>query len=244
MTVPPKDESNGYRDFLIVSLFGQDDDKTIGKLTQFMGYSPFCRYQDKIIDEAATFRKWKLTDTFEWDRINPRGRLEEITNNETFYDIIKIAAGFLPNISKTNMAKVYQTFTSEIIAKWEEAVQKNPDAEWSDNKISDILPFIKTVKPRITSNQSAFGFSILSLDRSYEDEPRVIAYGLEPLVKAEILTNDEANQIGDWYKNTSPSWDSNNLGRFEKNFAVDGHTYKLITDCYRGCRDLNLLLVR
>ncbi|MEE9525033.1 MAG: hypothetical protein V3V78_00310 [Candidatus Woesearchaeota archaeon] len=248
MTVSPRDESDGYRDFLVISLFGQDEDKVVEGLTQFMGYSPFCKYQNRLIDEAAATKDWKVTGTYEWDKDNPKGRLEELAKDENIYEVKKIKAGFQAiDTLKTDMAQVYHEFTPDIIAKWEAAVQENPDAEWTCQKVADILPFLKTVQlrvqPRFGKNQSLFGFSIISLDRSYKDEPEVVAYGLEPLVKAEILTDDEASKISDWYKNTQPSWDSNNTHRFEKTFKLGDHRYRLSTDCYRGCRDLNLQLV-
>ena len=151
MTIPPRNEGDGYRDFLVVSLFGQDEERAVEGLTQFMGYSLFCKYQNRLIDEAAATKDWKVTGTYEWDKNNPKGRLEELAKDENVYDVTKMEAGLQAvDTSKTDMTQAYQEFTPDIIAKWEAAVQENPNAEWSYTKIADILPFIKAVKPRIS----------------------------------------------------------------------------------------------
>ncbi len=41
-------------------------------------------------------------------------------------------------------------------------------------------------------------------------------------------------------KKTEPTWDSNNRKGFAKTFKIDEITYKLMTDCCGGYRDLNL----
>lgn len=243
MTIPPRNEENGYRDFLFVSLFGQDEKKVIDGLTKFMGYSPFCKYQDKRIDEAASTKDLKVTGTYEWNKDNSKRRLKEITKNENLYGIEEIKEGFQPVDTKPDMAGIYNEFTPKVIKKWEAAVKKNPDAEYNYQKIADFLPFIKAVKPRIGANQSLLGLSIISLDRKYTDEGSVVSYGLEPLFNAGIIREDERLQILEWFRNTQPTWDSNNYERFEKRFEVGGQKYWLYTDCCRGCRDLNLQAV-
>jgi hypothetical protein len=94
--------------------------------------------------------------------------------------------------------------------------------------------------PRIGNNQSVFDLSIISLTRKYSDEEKVIKYGLEPLTKAGILTDVEVKKVVDWFKKTEPTWDSNDRKGFAKTFKIKGIKYKLMTDCCRGYRDLNL----
>jgi len=234
MSIPSK--KRGGRDWMIISLYGQNEETVVPLLSKFMGYEPFCKYLNKKNDQA--------TAIYEWDRKDPEDRFTELTNNEDTFDLQKLESGF--NIPSFDVSKLYQEFTPEIIAKWEEVYKNKPDAEWSNNKIKDILPFVKKVMPRIGRNQSLFGLSIISLEGKYEinDEEEIVRYGLEPLVKADILTKDEVEDIVVWYHATKPSWDSNNEERFKKEFEIEGKKYILVTDNYRNCRDLNLQVVR
>jgi len=138
------------------------------------------------------------------------------------------------------MKRFFQQFTTKVIKTWEKAVQKNPNAEWNYNRIGNFLPFIRKVMPRIARNQSLFGLSIISLDGKVQNEREIIQYGLEPLLAANILIKKEVEQIINWYLQTQPTWDSGGAGYFQKEFEIDEVKYKLITDSYRNCRDLNL----
>ncbi|KPJ56867.1 hypothetical protein AMJ49_03580 [Parcubacteria bacterium DG_74_2] len=141
------------------------------------------------------------------------------------------------------MKKFYQEFTPKTIRKWEKGAKENPDAEWSCNKINEILPFIKKVMPRIGRNQSLFGLSIISLLGKPKNEGEIIRYGLEPLLKAGVLTEEEMNKIIEWFQKTKPTWNSGGAGDFTKEFEIEGKKYRLITDSYRNYRDLNLQVV-
>jgi hypothetical protein len=151
-----------------------------------------------------------------------------------------------------NMSKYYQEFTPEIVAKWEEILKETPDAEWNCNKLSEVLPFIKKVMPRIGKNQSLFGLSIISLEGQVEDrkvEEKIVRYGLEPLKTANILSDDNIKEIVDWYALSDPKWGPHDYAtrtrpNFEKKFEIDGKTYRLSTDNYRNFKDLNLLAVK
>jgi hypothetical protein len=141
------------------------------------------------------------------------------------------------------MSRFYQECTQRTIQAWEKALKDNPNAEWNCNKIKEILPFLKKVMSRIGRDQSLLGFSIICLaskPRKKEDEERIVRYGLEPLLKAKILTETEAKRIVQWFLKTKPTWDSGGAGHFTKEFQVDGTKYRLITDSYRDYRDLNL----
>jgi hypothetical protein len=140
-------------------------------------------------------------------------------------------------------ADFYQEFTPQIVGAWEDAAQKDEGAEWSCNCIKPLVPFLKKVMPRVGQNQSLFGLSIISLKEKVPNEENVVRYGLEPLLKAKIVSDEDVEKIVAWYKTTNPNWDSNNSKRFEKEFVIDEVNYKLITDSYRNCRDLNLQVI-
>ncbi|MFC1697230.1 hypothetical protein ACFL1H_02785 [Nanoarchaeota archaeon] len=153
-------------------------------------------------------------------------------------DQLKAGFRFCDKMNQINYSDIYQEFTGEVISKWEEAVEKNPDCEYNCNKVKELLPFVKKVKPRVGQNQSLFGLSIISLDRKYQNEKDIVEYGLEPLVNAQILNKNEVNKIVTWYLDKDPS--VKEVFAFHKVFNINGDTYELITDCYRGFRDLNL----
>lgn len=230
MTIPPKSE-DGFRDFMVISLCGQEKEKVIPLLSNFMGYQPFCRYLYRENKEVSA--------TYEWDRQNPVARFKELEENTGVYELQKLEGGFqAPKIQDAE--KFFQQLTPETVKKWEEAVQKNSDAEWNYNRIRDILPFVRKVMPRIGRNQSLFGLSIISLDGKVPNEREVVQYGLEPLLAANILIKEEAERIVNWYLQTQPTWDSGGEADFVKEFETEGVKYKLMTDSYRNCRDLNL----
>lgn len=232
MTIPPKsEEEDGFRDFMVISLYGQEEEKTIPLLSKFMGYEPFCKYLHKKNAEASA--------TYEWDRKDPKARLKELEEDADVYELRKMEEG-LQSPWAQDMGNFFQQFTSEIVKNWEEAVQKDSDAEWNSNRIRSLLPFLKKVMPRIGRNQSLFGLSIVSLDGKTPNERDIVQYGLEPLLMACILTREEAERIVNWYLQTQPTWDSGRAGHFQKEFEVEGIRYRLITDSYRNCRDLNL----
>lgn len=231
MTIPPKSKEDGFRDFMVISLYGQEEGKTIPLLSKFMGYEPFCKHLHKKNAEASA--------TYEWDRKDPNARLKELEGNTDVYKLQRLEEG-LQTPQAQDMNRFFQQFTSDIVEKLEEAVQKNPEAEWNCNRIRDILPFLKKVMPQIGQNQSLFGLSIISLDGRAPNEREIVQYGLEPLLGADVLTEEEVERIVNWYLQTQPTWDSGGAGHFQKEFEIDGMRYRLITDSYRNCRDLNL----
>lgn len=235
MTVTPKSDEDGLRDFMIVSLFGQEEEKVIPLLSKFMGYDPFCRYLNQKIEGASA--------TYEWDKKEPATQFGELEKDADVYELQKLEEGFRAPSAK-GMDDFFQQFTPEVLERWEKAVQENPGAEWNCNRLRDILPFVKAVMPQVGRNQSLFGLSIVSLDGKTQNEKEIVRYGLAPLLAARILTEGEATQVVDWYLQTSPTWDSGGAGQFTKNFAVGGVSYRLITDAYRGCRDLNLQVLK
>ena len=112
-----------------------------------------------------------------------------------------------------------------------------PNAEWKYNRLSDILPFLSFVKPRIGVIQNVSNLSIISLDKVYQDEEKIVRYGLEPLEKAHILGESELEQIAKWYIQTQTALDS---GAFEKTFNIGNKEYILETNSHENSRHLNL----
>ncbi len=209
MSVPPRNEDDGEIDWLIVSLYGQDnEEKVVEHLNKYMNYPPFCKYKHKKNNEA--------TATYEWERKNPKQRLEELNADEDVFDLEQFEAGFKKHEPSIDMSKIYTEFTPEDVVILEKELKENPDACYEFSKISEILPFIKKTMPRVGNDQSVFGLSIVSLARKYSDEEKVVKYGLEPLTKAGILTDVEVEKIVDWFKKTEPTWDSDDREGFAK----------------------------
>ncbi len=237
MICDSEDQKRGNRRWLTVYLPIQHENSVIEAFNKFMGYHCFCRYQEKEDDDEIRYQ---------WNRNHPERSLECLAK-ENLFRFVQFEEGLKPQKPTMDMLKRYKEryieFTPESVAEWGEALKENPDVEWNYNKLSGIFPFVKLIMPRIAKNQSLFGLSIISLDKIYPEEEGIIRYGLEPLVKEGILEEMETNKIVNWFKQTTPTWDSNNNQRFEKIFIVGPNKYKLLTDCYRGCRDLNLRVV-
>lgn len=231
MTIAPKSNEDGFRDLMIISLYGQDEKKVIPLLSKFMGYEPFCKYLHKVNSTASA--------TYEWDRKDPNARLKNREENVDVHELQRLEEGFQPP-KIPGMEKFYNQLTPENVSYWEAEIQKNPDVQWNYNRVKDLLPFIKKVMPRMGRNQSLLGFSIISLDGKLKNEREVVKYGLEPLLIANIITKKEAEKIINWYLKTQPTWDSGGVGHFQKEFKIEDIKYRLITDSYRNCRDLNL----
>lgn len=230
MSIYPKDD-DGFRPFMIISLFGQNEETIIPKLSEFMGYKPFCKYLSKMLDTA--------TATYEWGKDAPERIAKIEADKEQYYEIIKLDEGFVkPNPPDVDI--YFQQFTPEIVKSWEDAVRRNPAAEWAGHNIAKLLPFIKKTLPRFGSTQSMFGLSIISIENKVSDVEKIVRHGLEPLGNAEILNQAEITNIVNWFTSTEPTWDSGNGQQF-KAFSINGQEYHLQTDSYRNFRDLNLV---
>ena len=226
--------SSGRRKWLIISLQGQDKGEVVSCLSKLLGYGPFCRYLHK--DNASA------TATYEWDSVDPQKRYDELSKDGKVFELSRLGKESPAKAATLDVAKLYQEFTPRTVALWEAAVKDDPRAEWCEIGISKVLPFIRKAMPRIGKNQSMFGLSIISIEGAYsaEEDERIVRYGLEPLVKSGILNEGDVKDIVAWYQSTKPSWDSGSGERYEKKFGIDGQKYRLVTDSYRNCRDLNL----
>lgn len=144
--------------------------------------------------------------------------------------------------SPKNVSDLYVEINSGHIYAWEHGLKEYPDAEWNKNKLADVLPFVKLVKPRIGLIQNTVGLKIISLDRNYHDEEEIIKYGLEPLKKAQILEESEIEQVTKWYKQTQI--DLNHENAFEKTFDINDKKYKLETNSKHNYRHLDLKVLK
>lgn len=141
-----------------------------------------------------------------------------------------------------NVSDLYVEINSGHIYAWEHGLKEFPDAELSYNKLADILPFVKLVKPRITIRTDISGLKIISLDRNYHDEEEIIKYGLEPLKKAQILEESELEQVTRWYKQTQTNLNPEDT--FEKIFSINNKKYKLETNSDKNHRHLDLKVLK
>jgi hypothetical protein len=232
MTVSRKNERDGIREYLVLTLFGQDEEKAIPKFSRFMGYPPYCRYSLELNEIPSL--------NYEWNRINPEIQMGILEKKSELRDLQRLEEGF-KNPLTPKMGEHYMQFSLEGLNNWEKAAQQNPDADWNDNRIADFLPFMRKAMPRIATNQSMFGLSIISLEGYLANEEEIVRYGLQPILAAGILTEGEADQIVAWYLRTKPTQDSGGLPHFRKEFEIDGTRYRLMTDSIRYCRDLNLV---
>ena len=82
MTIPPENDEDDSRDFLVVSLYGQEEKRVILLLSKFMSYEPFCKYKHKKNPEAS--------GNYEWDRKDPTARLKELEEETDVYELQKI----------------------------------------------------------------------------------------------------------------------------------------------------------
>ncbi len=197
MTISPKNESYGLRDYMIISLYGQDIEIVIPLLAQFMEYEPFCKYLSKTNTMSSI--------TYEWDNQDPQSRLKELQEDNDIYSLQLLEKDFQVHHVKS-VEKFFQQFTPELVAQWTACVQENPSFNINGSLVSDLLPFMAKTLPRFALNQSLFGFSIISLDSKLANEKNIIHYGLDPLLKAAILTSKDIMQITKWYSQTKPSW--------------------------------------
>jgi len=230
MSIYPKDD-DGFRPFMIITLFGQNEETVIPKLNEFMGYKPFCKYLSRLLETA--------TATYEWAKDAPERMVEIEKDDQQYYQIVKFEEGFVKP-SPPDVDAYFQQFTPEIIASWIVAVEQNPKAEWAGHSITKLLPFVKKVLPRIGSTQSVFGLSIISVEGPVANVEKIVRHGLEPLANAGVLNQTDVTQIVNWFNSTEPSWDSG-FGQEFTRFSIDGQNYYLKTDSYRNCRDLNLV---
>jgi hypothetical protein len=137
-------------------------------------------------------------------------------------------------------------FTPETIAQWEDVVRENPESTWNLSLVIKLLPFIKKVNPRVATKQCMMFFTIILLHHKYKKNDQLIRYGLEPLLQANILNQNEANQIVSWFFDKLPNKGDSSLTilagnyKIQKEFKIDGIDYKLVVYSYSNSLMLSL----
>ena len=228
LSIPPIN-IDGLRDWMVISLCGQDEEQVIPKLNTMMGYLPFCKYQYNDNDQISM--------TYEWAK-DAADRILEVEKIDTACNIVRLEEGFqLP--AKPTPESFYIEFTQEHLAKWEEMVTHEPLVERSGQNVAALLPFMRKVMPRLGKNQSMFGVSIISINGLLENIVEVVNFGLEPLLRANVITETEAKGIVRWFETTPVTWNSGQ-GEIVKEIILGKKRYRLIVDSVRNCRDLNL----
>jgi len=232
LDVDARDPSSGRRNSMTVCLTGQSEITVLPKLSQFMGYEPFVRYRWEDVPEVSAVYEWNAT---------PDARISQVVMTPDFSDVQRLDAGF--TMPERKMDELFQQVASDLIAKLEQAVEKNPDVGFADKPLKPFLPFLREVMPRVARTQSLFGLSLISLDFKPADEESVVKYALEPLLKTGILTEDDQREIVAWFKLSQPRWepDPSKHYMFSKVVEVGGQKYTIVTDNYRDFRDLNVL---
>jgi len=81
--------SHCYGEHLVASMEGKDDEalkEFMGGLSKVVGYKPFCKYNLSTKQGIATI----LLPTYEWDKVNPKARYEELKAMKNVSDLINI----------------------------------------------------------------------------------------------------------------------------------------------------------
>jgi len=92
--------------------------------------------------------------------------------------------------------RYYEQITPGLLRLWEKVVKLKPGAKIGRNKIAGILPFAWEVMPLIASRQEEIlGWNIILLCDKPDNEEEIVRRGLQPLLEAKILTNEEAGRI-------------------------------------------------
>jgi len=134
-------------------------------------------------------------------------------------------------------SEIYQDVNwEEIIPNLENAARNLAYSNNGSIFIQDVLPFIKTVRPKVASTDSLFyDMTLICLARRMEDEGSLVNEGLKPLIDSKILTEEEAEPFRKWFVNER--------GKPEKHFSIDGVLYSMTVDNYQGHRDLGLKVI-
>ena len=221
------------RDRAAVTLWGQDEEDVIPKLSVFMGYKPFCSYQDRQMPSE--------TVTFEWSRRDSDNRFAEIVQDENFFNLRRFNEGSSTMLD-LGMEYFFYDSTPEKIRQWEDGAMED-NLFLRRHTVQQLLPFLREVAPRFGKIQGKLGLSIISLGHRQQNEEAIVQYGLNPLIEANIISHAEEEQILLWYEKTVPIWDLGMTKKhcFKTEFNIGGMHYMLRTDSSRSIRDLNLI---
>jgi hypothetical protein len=176
--------------------------------------------------------------TYEWAK-DAAERFVSIGQEVAIENLQRLEEGFTAPVP-LGPEQYFQEATTEIVENWRLTVEAEPEATYGVCMIADMLPFVATVHPRIGVAQSMFGLSLICLEGPVADVTAIVAYGLEPLLSAQVLTDADVAAITHWFETTPPTWDGSRSGGFSKRVVVGQQLYIIKTDDYRGFRDLNI----
>ena len=81
--------SHSYGQHLVVSMEGKEDEDLkllMESFSKVVEYKPFCKY-NMIPKEGS---KPPILPTYEWDKVNPNARYDELSNKPNIADLIRI----------------------------------------------------------------------------------------------------------------------------------------------------------
>lgn len=81
--------SHTYGQHLVVSMEGQEDadlNQLMESFSKVVEYKPFCKYN--ILPEEGS--KVPILPTYEWDKVDPDGRYDELSKKPNLADLVRI----------------------------------------------------------------------------------------------------------------------------------------------------------
>ena len=81
--------SHIYDQHLVVSMEGKEDtdlNQLMESFSKVVEYKPFCRYN--ILPEEGS--RVPILPTYEWDKVNPNGRYDKLSNKPNIADLVRI----------------------------------------------------------------------------------------------------------------------------------------------------------
>ena len=81
--------SHTYGQHLVVSMEGKENadlNQLMESFSKVVEYKPFCKYN--ILPEEGS--KAPILPTYEWDKVDPNGRYDELSNKPNLADLVRI----------------------------------------------------------------------------------------------------------------------------------------------------------
>jgi hypothetical protein len=139
-------------------------------------------------------------------------------------------------ISENEVLKfIYKDFDDKTIIQWEETTTNHPDTEWENHKVKPYMPLIKAVRPRLSKRQNIFALTIISIPPELVCKKEVVAYALEPFMKARVLTDTEIEKMTSFLLAEDSIQKGPTPG---KSFSIEGGSYQFYFDFLNQYRDI------
>lgn len=145
------------------------------------------------------------------------------------------------------ISQTYEQIMPETVVRLKTELEQNSYLPFKDKIRTELLiPFFEKVLPRIPINQGSLEskLSLISIKGTIQNEAEVVKYGLEPLLKADILDTEDVELISNWYSNIRCTRHNVHEQRYVKHFCLKNVSYILSVDSYKDNRDLNLEVVK